>query len=113
MRPASKRTLEGMRMSVGHAGDRDPVEAHRVRGRNLDPGLDPDDPLAFDLDRNPRGSGLTTQPRKLAPVRAHEPARSTIARARASKSTRWLRSNCSQVASVRASARSTKRTPSR
>ena len=65
----------------------------------------------------PRPRPLAAEPGELAPVRPgrrHDPTRSTNSAIRSTNPSRWKRSNCSQVVSVRGSAtRSRNRIPSR
>ena len=87
-------------------GQDEAEEAVALRGRRADARRDRGDPVALHLDQDARLRDLAAEPGELAPVgtRRHEPTRSTNSRDPRSNASRWKRSYCSQVVSVRGSA---------
>ncbi len=86
--PAAHRPLEGVRVRVREARDREAEEVVRLNGRRAHARRDRSDPVALDGDDDARLRDVAPEPGELAPIRLHDPTRSTSARARRSKSTR-------------------------
>src|SRR5207249_1217187 len=70
LRPAPKRTLKGVRVGVGEAGERQAGKACGIRRRRRGAGGHGGDPPPLDLDENTGVDALAAEPPQLAPVAA-------------------------------------------
>ena len=110
----AKRAVKGVRVDVGEAGKREARQPGRIRlAARRHPARRRRSPHPPRRSRRRPRRDRRQARRARRDMSVTIPPVSTSARARASNSSRPLRSNCSQVVSVRGSARSTKRTPSR